>query len=160
MPKPGKHIKFDEDTRVYVDDRPYNVSKDTAERYVRALISGQYQFPPSVFCSRELEDGLNAYIEECIMALHIPTDDDLRVKAREILGVERTAADDPKLLETFKATHMFWRAQVNEENDIMPGSRSDSSTSEFIGEANMLVPDTQQISTNDLITEFSSRIGV
>ncbi|KAM0262793.1 hypothetical protein ACHAQJ_001587 [Trichoderma viride] len=143
-PKAGKHIGFAEDTFVYMDGRPYNVSKDTAESYVHALCSGRYRFPPSVFCSRELEDGLNAYLEECIMALHIPTDDDLRTKAREILGVERTAADDPKLLESFKAMHMFWRAQIDNDNGLTLGSRADNSTAEFTADGvNMLVSNAQ-----------------
>ncbi|KAL7917700.1 hypothetical protein ACQKWADRAFT_306126 [Trichoderma austrokoningii] len=143
-PKAGKHMEFSEDTFVYIDNRPYAVSKDTAGRYMDALCEGQFRFPASVFCSRELEDGLNAYIEECIMGLTIPTDDDLRTKAREILGVNRTAADDPHLLQTFKSMHTLWRKQANDESNILPPDiHPVNAAAEFMDGANMLKPDTQ-----------------
>ncbi|PON22127.1 hypothetical protein TGAM01_v209001 [Trichoderma gamsii] len=141
-PKAGKHIEFTEDTFVYVDNQPYAVSKDTAGRYMDALFEGEFRFPASVFCSRELEDGLNAYIEECIMGLSIPTDDDLRAKAREILGVDRTAADDPKLLQTFKSMHTLWRKQTNgESNYLPPDVHLDNGATEFMNGVDMLIPD-------------------
>ncbi|UKZ54449.1 hypothetical protein TrVGV298_008257 [Trichoderma virens] len=149
-PKAGKIIEVADETSVYIDYRSYNVNRDTAERYVRALCDGEYQFPPSVFCSRELEDGLNAYIEECIKTLYVPSDDDLRAKAREILGVERTAADDPKLLETFKATHVLWAATNNE---IIPGGQLNNSTLDFMDSVN-------EMASLDLTAEFSARLGV
>lgn len=159
-PKAGTLIKFVEETPVYIDDRLYNVSKDTAERYVRALCEGQFQFPPSVFCSRELEDGLNAYIEECIMALYVPTDDDLRTKAREILGMEHTAADNPKLLDTFKGMHVLWHTHANDSNELIPGGHPDSNPVDYINGVNELVSDVEQMSTMDPTAEFSARLGV
>jgi hypothetical protein len=119
-PKEGKLIDFTEDIPVSIDNRTYNVSRETAERYLRALNTGRYQLPATVFCSRELEDGLNAYVEECIMILHTPTDDDLRSKAREILGTDHTAADDPKLLKNFKAMHLLWRSQGTDNDKVIP----------------------------------------
>lgn len=159
-PKAGKHIEFSEDTFVYIDNRPYNVSKDTAGRYLHALCEGQFRFPASVFCSRELEDGLNAYIEECIMGLTIPTDDDLRTKAREILGVDFTAADDPKLLQTFKSMHTLWHTQANGESNLLtPELLPDDATIEVMNGVNMLIPDTQEMSTIDPVAEVSDRLG-
>ncbi|KAH8129503.1 hypothetical protein LI328DRAFT_159845 [Trichoderma asperelloides] len=160
-PKAGKHIEFSTDAFVYIDNRPYNVSKDTAERYVHALCEGQFRFPASVFCSRELEDGLNAYIEECIMSLTIPTDDDLRTKAREILGVDRTAADDPKLLQTFKSMHTLWRTQANGERNLLPPEiYPDNVAAGFMNGVDVLIPPhTQQMSTIDPVAEVSPTLG-
>jgi hypothetical protein len=150
-PKPGKQIEFSEDTFVYVDKQPYTVSKDTAGRYIHALCEGELRFPPSVFCSRDLEDGLNAYIEECIMGLTIPSDDDLRAKARQILGVDRTAADDPKLLQTFKSMHTLWRKQANGESNFLPPDiHLDNAATDFMKSADMLMPDVQQLSSIDV----------
>lgn len=108
-PKDGRLIEFTGDVPVpvAVDDRIYNVSRETAEQFARALCEGQYRPPASIFCSRELEDGLRLYAEECIGDLHYPTDDDLRTKARQILGTTYTAADDPSLLEKFKAAYLL-----------------------------------------------------
>lgn len=155
-PKAGKHIEFSEDTFVYVDNHPYTVSKDTAGRYMDALCDGEFRFPASVFCSRELEDGLNTYIEESIMGLTIPTDDDLRAKAREILGVDRTAADDPKLLQTFKSMNTLWCKQMSGENNYLPPDvRLDNGATEFMNGVNMLIPDTQQMGSIDPVAEIS-----
>lgn len=159
-PKAGKHIEFSEDTFAYIDNRPYTVSKDTAERYMHALCDGQFRFPASVFCSRELEDGLNAYIEECIMGLTIPSDDDLRTKAREILGVDHTAADDPKLLQTFKSMHTLWRKPANGESDFLPPKiLPDNAATEFMKGMNMPIPNTQQMSPIDPVAEVSHMLG-
>lgn len=114
-PKDGKLIEFTADVPVAVDDRIYNVSRETAEQFARALCEGQYRPPASVFCSRELEDGLCRYVEECIGCLHHPTDDELRTKAREILGTPYTAADDPNLLEKFKAAYLLGFPQRNDD---------------------------------------------
>ncbi|KAL5091606.1 hypothetical protein Trisim1_002824 [Trichoderma cf. simile WF8] len=156
-PKPGKVIEVADEASVLIDHRFYNVNKDTAERYVRALCEGEYQFPPSVFCSRELEDGLNAYIEDCMKNLYVPSDDDLRAKAREILGVERTAADDPKLLETFKAMHVLWHTT---NNDFIPDGHPNSNTLDFMDSVDVLASDPEQLNAFDLNAEFSTRLGV
>lgn len=156
-PKPGKVIEVADEASVLIDHRFYNVNKDTAERYVRALCEGEYQFPPSVFCSRELEDGLNAYIEDCMKNLYVPSDDDLRAKARDILGVERTAADDPKLLETFKAMHVLWHTT---NNDFIPDGHANSNTLDFMDGVDVLTSDPEQMNAFDLNAEFSTRLGV
>ncbi|KAL7912478.1 hypothetical protein GGI35DRAFT_252891 [Trichoderma velutinum] len=156
-PKPGKIIEVADETAVFIDHRSYNVNRDTAERYVRALCEGEYQFPPSVFCSRELEDGLNTYIEDCMKALYVPSDEDLRARARTILGVERTAADDPKLLETFKAMHVLWHTTNNE---FIPDGHLNSNTLDFMDSVNALGSDPEQLNAFDLNAEFSARLGV
>jgi hypothetical protein len=58
--------------------------------------------PATVFCSRELEQGLFEYVRQCLRQGFSPTDMQLRTKAREILGTESTAADNMQLLVKFK----------------------------------------------------------
>ncbi|KAI5457048.1 hypothetical protein BGZ63DRAFT_495245 [Mariannaea sp. PMI_226] len=117
-PKSGKLIEFTEDVPVAVDYRTYNVSYKTANQYAQALYTGHYSPPASVFSSRELEHGLNLYIDQCMESLHFPTDDDLRAKAQEILGTSKTAADDSTLLEKFKATHVLWNSQKTDNGGL------------------------------------------
>lgn len=94
------------------------------------------------------------------MGLTIPTDDDLRTKAREILGVDFTAADDPKLLQTFKSMHTLWHTQANGESNLLtPELLPDDATIEVMNGVNMLIPDTQEMSTIDPVAEVSDRLG-
>ncbi|KAL6891799.1 hypothetical protein HDV57DRAFT_314479 [Trichoderma longibrachiatum] len=151
-PKAGATIEVTEDSPVYIDYRLYNVGKDTAERYIRALCDGEYQPPPSVFCSRELEHGLNAYVEECITKLHVPSDDDLRSKARQILGVESTAADDPKLLEAFKSMHVLWHTQVNDITELLPEAYANHSNAGFMEGVNDWASDAEQMSALNFLS--------
>jgi hypothetical protein len=158
-PKEGRVLAFNDDVPVSVDNRMYSVRKETAVRYLRDLNTGRYQAPASVFCARELEDGLNAYVEDCIMNRQIPTDDELRAKACEILGVEHTAADEPKLLARFKAMHVLWRTQRDsdgEDEKITPGQQPDYSLPNFTGDVNMFAAFDQQLDTMDLSTDFSA----
>ncbi len=117
-PKPEKQIVFPLEVTVFVDHRTYTVSKETAERYLKGLYEGRHQPPALVFCSRELEHGLNAYVKECAEAHRVPTDDELRAKAREILGAEYTAADDSILLEGFKAQHALWNTKSKDSGQF------------------------------------------
>lgn len=57
---------------------------------------------PTVFFSWELEASLAAYARSCLNQGFIPSDYDLRARARLILGTVQTAADEPQLLEQFK----------------------------------------------------------
>ncbi|KAL6880762.1 hypothetical protein J3F83DRAFT_719736 [Trichoderma novae-zelandiae] len=152
-PKAGATMSVTEESPVYIDYRLFNVGKDTADRYIRALCEGEYQPPPSVFCSRELENGLNAYIEECISELHVPSDDDLRAKAREILGMESTAADDPNLLDAFKAMHVLWHTQVNDLTELMSDRHADNGNLGFMSDVNDWGLDAEQMSSFDLLPD-------
>lgn len=142
----------------------YNVRKETAGRYLRDLRAGRYQAPASVFCSRELENGLNTYVDDCITNHIIPTDDDLRARAREILGVDNTAADEPKLLERFKAMHVLWQqdsgADISDAagniEQISPGQLPDFSLPNFTGDVNMYAAFDLQMDSMDLSTDFSA----
>lgn len=153
-------MAFDADIPVSVSNHTtYNVRKETAGRFLRDLNAGRYQAPASVFCSRDLENGLNSYVEDCIMNRRIPSDDDLRAKGREILGVEHTAADDPKLLERFKALHVLWNTQSNSAEKIIPGQQDDYSLPNFTNDVDMFAAYDQNLDSMDLSTDFSAGLG-
>lgn len=65
-------------------------------------ISQRYPQPAKVFCSRELEEGLTGLVKHKGQCGVFPTDEELKERGRVILGVERTSAEDPVLLEKFK----------------------------------------------------------
>jgi hypothetical protein len=87
-----------------MDQKVYNVKATTAAKFLESVCE-RWQKPAAVFCSRELEDGLNEYVKSEMANGSCPSDDALRAKAREIVGIEHTAADDVQLLEKFKAMH-------------------------------------------------------
>ncbi|OIW31991.1 hypothetical protein CONLIGDRAFT_612267 [Coniochaeta ligniaria NRRL 30616] len=85
--------------------KTFETDPATANKYIQSLAQGRLPPPAIVFCSRELENGLVEYItaETAPFGLgHFPSDEDLRAKARDILGTQSTAADNPVLLEKFK----------------------------------------------------------
>lgn len=86
--------------------KTFDTRPATAEKYVRSLATGRRGLPPPavVFCSRELENGLAGYIASEMSGFggRFPSDEELRGKAREILGTAGTAADNPVLLGKFK----------------------------------------------------------
>lgn len=89
-----------------MEDKVYNIKAATAQKYFKSMAT-RYEAPATVFCSRELEAGLNEFMASEMTTNVFPTDEALRAQARKILGVENTAADDPHLLEKFKAMHNF-----------------------------------------------------
>lgn len=88
-----------------LDDRPqeFETEASTANKYLQSIVK-RYPAPALVFCSRELENGLVDFAtrKAATSGGSLPTDEALRVKAREILKLNVTAADDPVLLEKFK----------------------------------------------------------
>jgi hypothetical protein len=103
-PAENTNIHFNGEVPVRMDAKIYNVKPDTAERFAKGL-AGRWKPPGVVFCSRELEDGLNKFMVESLNAGNTPSDDEIRAKAKEILSADETAADDVLLLEKFKAIH-------------------------------------------------------
>lgn len=87
-----------------MEDKVYKVKPTTAQKFASS-IGTRFPAPASVFCSRELEGGLNNFMAGRIALGIFPSDEEIRAKAREILGVQETAADDVHLLEKFKAIH-------------------------------------------------------
>ncbi|MBE3109978.1 MAG: hypothetical protein IMZ46_05600, partial [Acidobacteria bacterium] len=80
---------------------PFEAAAGTVSRYVSTM-SERYPRPARVFCSRELEEGLAGLVRHKAGCGVFPTDEELRERGRVILGVERTAAEEPVLLEKFK----------------------------------------------------------
>ena len=87
-----------------MDDREYDVKAKTATAFLKSM-GMRYKKPAVVFCSRELESGLNDFVKEIMDVGLFPTDDMIRAKAREIMKTDVTPADDPVLLAKFKALH-------------------------------------------------------
>lgn len=84
------------------ESKPFEPDAATANRFLKTL-NQRYAVPAKVFCSRELENGLTEYVKrEMTKTGVLPTDDELRDRARQIMSMQKTAADDPILLEKFK----------------------------------------------------------
>lgn len=95
---------FTADVPVKMDQKVFNVKASTAAKFLESMPQ-RWQKPATVFCSRDLENGLNEFVKDEMAKGNAPSDESLRAKAREILGVEKTSADDVELLEKFKAMH-------------------------------------------------------
>ncbi|KAL6795597.1 C2H2 type zinc finger-containing protein [Trichoderma sp. SZMC 28012] len=84
--------------------KPFTAGHSAVNSYLEELTSSPNQKPAVIFCSRELEWGLQQYAKAYFMDKGVlPSDTGLKAKAREILKATHTAADDPTLLEKFKA---------------------------------------------------------
>ncbi len=97
----------------------HTVMPSTANKYLRSFTT-RYAKPATVFCSRELENGLMDYVRTvCVEGgKPFPEDGVLRAKACEILklGAEQgTPADDTELLGKFKD---MVRAKLAEEQGL------------------------------------------
>jgi hypothetical protein len=101
---PPAVTKFKQDVPVSIRDKVYNIKARTAGKFLESM-QQRWQKPALVFCSRELEEGLNEFVRNKMTTGSFPTDEDLKTKAREILGVAHTSAEDPELLAKFKAMH-------------------------------------------------------
>ncbi|KAL2754482.1 hypothetical protein ACRALDRAFT_209853 [Sodiomyces alcalophilus JCM 7366] len=82
--------------------KPLDVDQAVLDRYLETFDT-RYPRPATVFCSRELEAGLVAFVRgEVASGRGFPDDGSLRARARSILGTLGTAADDEVLLGKFK----------------------------------------------------------
>ncbi|KAH8597194.1 hypothetical protein B0O99DRAFT_540804 [Bisporella sp. PMI_857] len=144
MPKQDAKLQeYDEDLDVRMNGTVfYKVSKETAAKYVKG-ISQRYQPPAQVFCSRELERSLVQMVAQGMATGVLPTDDELRAKAREVLGVEHTAADDVQLLEKFKALQ-----GISTQNPT--GPVEDYTLPNFTNDVNMLNAFDENLGTMDI----------
>lgn len=89
----------------YARETQYGLASATANNFLQTFTT-RYAKPATVFCSRELENGLAGFVRTAVAAgAPFPDDAALRVRAREILGTaagDKTAADDDELLGKFK----------------------------------------------------------
>ncbi|RDL35841.1 Uncharacterized protein BP5553_06453 [Venustampulla echinocandica] len=141
-----------EDVSVRMEDRVYNIKATTAQKFLKSM-STRYQPPAAVFCSRELETGLNEFMVSEMVDGMFPSDEALKAEARKILGVENTAADDVQLLEKFKSMH-----RVPSDTSPVDDSISNFNEAEMLAELDhelakgnlgMSGPATQRIPFND-----------
>ncbi|QSZ29951.1 hypothetical protein DSL72_004469 [Monilinia vaccinii-corymbosi] len=108
---PGKNVKACDTAeelevkiaRVDESEKLVTLRGETANGYIKSL-KQRYKMPAQVFWSRELEEALIDLVKTENEQGRIPTDESLRARARDVLNVPNTAADDGELLEKFK-TH-------------------------------------------------------
>lgn len=101
------------------EDRFIPAESTTASKYIRGL-AARPQIA-TVFCSRELESNLVEFVEQEIADTGVfPTDDALRAKARVILNMTNTAADDAVLLEKFKRMMKARLGVMESPNQLSP----------------------------------------
>lgn len=155
--QPGKDTNipgYKDDVDVTVDDKVFKINPKTAEKFIRDLESrSRFKPPAMVFCSRDLENGLAELVKSELARGVVPTDEQLRGKAREILGLEKTAADDLALLEKFKAMH-----GISLSVPITAGPMPDYSLPNFTNDVSMLAEFDLELSAMDLSTDFSAGI--
>ncbi|KID98463.1 C2H2 type zinc finger containing protein, partial [Metarhizium majus ARSEF 297] len=101
----GSVEPFLEDVEVNMRDgaKPFKAGHDAANQFLETLLSENSR-PANVFCSRELEAGLVQFVKKNVTDTgRLPTDAAMQMRARDIVNAIETAADDPVLLEKFKA---------------------------------------------------------
>ncbi|PTB63932.1 hypothetical protein BBK36DRAFT_1125494 [Trichoderma citrinoviride] len=102
----GDHEPVNNDVEVAMRNgaKPITAGHSAVNSYLEELTSSPNRKPAVIFCSRELEWGLQQYAKGYFMDKGVlPSDTALKAKAREILRAAETAADDPILLDKFKA---------------------------------------------------------
>ncbi|KAL2060825.1 hypothetical protein VTL71DRAFT_8877 [Oculimacula yallundae] len=121
VPPPTEKFPENIDVPVTIDHKTYNISAKTAQKFVKGLSEPtRWQKPAQVFCSRDLESKLGMYMRTSLAAGHCPSDEEIRAKAREVLGMEQTAADDVELLRKFKAMHGLTSSSIGHLGDQVP----------------------------------------
>ena len=160
---------FTEDVAVKMNHKVYKIPAKTAGKFLQSM-SERWQKPATVFCSRDLEDGLGAFVKSEIASGVVPTDDALRAKARAILGVQETAADDVLLLEKFKGLHGIASpanlpnftpvVNLNSNNDpsaaTATGPTPDFTLPNFTDDVDMLASFDMELGAMDLTTPFGA----
>lgn len=104
---------------------PFAGSPKAADRYVSS-ISQRYPLPAKVFCARELEEGLIELVKHKAQCGGFPTDEELKERGRVILGLQRTSAEVPALLEKFKK---MMETELGVTWEQMPSSSSEAVSS-------------------------------
>jgi hypothetical protein len=162
---------FVDDVNVKMDHKVYKVQAKTAGKFLQSM-SERWQKPATVFCSRELENGLGEFVKSSLAKGDVPSDEQLRAKAREILGVQETAADDAQLLDKFKALHAIGSGPTNPVDvrqssvnlssipnsctDIPVGPISDYALPNFTDDVSMLANFDMELGAIDLTTDFGT----
>ena len=164
---------FTEDVAVRIDHKVYKVQAKTAEKFLQSM-GERWQKPAMVFCSRDLENGLGTFVKSEIAKGVVPTDEQLRAKAKEILGVQDTAADDMQLLGKFKSLHgiggdianLIDPSPASNSNNLTPnvdmsggGPMPDYALPNFTDDVSMLAEFDMELGAMDLTTDFGTGTG-
>lgn len=95
--------------------KSFPAGQSVANSYLEDFTSRELR-PATVFCSRELERGLVQFVENCFTGTgRMPSDAAIQAQGRHILGRDKTAAEDPALLQKFK--DMMASKMANAEPD-------------------------------------------
>jgi hypothetical protein len=100
----GRIAAFDQDVQVPMCQgaKVIPAQKTLANHFLQNMTQ-RYPEPGTVFCYRELEQGLSQMVQEHFAATGtLPSDAAMQARAREIVQLDKTAADDLELLEKFK----------------------------------------------------------
>jgi hypothetical protein len=152
-PKPPLAL-YVEAVPVKMDDKIYTVKAKTAGKFLQSM-QERWQKPAAIFSSRDLEDGLGAFVQAEMAQGAIPTDEALRAKAREILSVNETAADDVLLLEKFKSLHNIPTSRSNIPSpNLATEPIADYSLPNFTEDVSMLAGLDMELGAMDLTTDF------
>lgn len=97
------------------DSKVFETDTNVLNKYLETFKT-RYAKPATIFCARELEDGLVKFVEmEMAITGRFPDDDALRAQARLIINTATTAADDPTLLGKFKDWMMTKEQQPEQQ---------------------------------------------
>ena len=121
----GPPAPFTEDVAVKMKHKVYKVQAKTAGQFLHSM-GERWARPATVFCSRELESELGDFVRAQVEQGVVPSDEALRAKARAILGVGVTAADDGSLLEKFKSLHGISGEQPGNFLDVSPSAEDNN----------------------------------
>lgn len=103
---PKSHVEpvvNDVETCMRSGSKPFTAGQSAVNSFLETLATSPSIRPAIVFCSRELERGLEEFVNKHFASTGcLPSDDAMKMRGREILNAEVTAAEDPELLEKFK----------------------------------------------------------
>ncbi|OLN97292.1 Homeobox protein 4-like protein 1 [Colletotrichum chlorophyti] len=109
------------------DMKVFDTDSNTLNKYLETFRT-RYARPATIFCSRELEEGLIGFVEaEVALSGRMPDDEALRAHARRLQGTPTTAADDPVLLGKFRewmAKGQGQQVEVVRPQPVAPGASS------------------------------------
>ncbi|KAJ1333248.1 homeobox domain-containing protein [Microdochium nivale] len=104
-PNPAAVIRTSPETSNVImreEAKTFPANAATTSRYVRTFTK-RHEPPARIFCSRELETGLTEFVRREVASSGVlPSDAALRTRACGILGMQKTACDDPVLFAKFK----------------------------------------------------------
>ena len=147
----GRCGQFEDDIQVSMGEgaKPIPTQKTLANNYLQDMIY-RYPQPGSVFCSRELEQGLIDMAEKHFTKTGaLPSDEAMQSRAKEIVSMETTAADDPMLLGKFKTMMLEKLGQAPAQPDVSSALPTNMDVNISDEEVENMLQDMQFELTND-----------